>query len=86
MAPDPDLERDAPALIGSMLAAGMSGGRAWVVAIRRMDERYADQGWAMLALGAPETTGLDLSFGRVNAFISAIRAANKKRSALWSPG
>ena len=87
IAPDSDLEQDAPALIGSMLAAGYDREAArWVVAIRRMDERFADQCWAMLALGAPTTTGLDLSFGRINAFISRDQSRNKKRSALLVAG
>ena len=51
-----------------------------------MDGSAADQSWAMLALGAPETRGLDLSFGRVNAFISRDQSPGKKRSALLVAG
>ena len=87
IAPDSGLQEDAPALIASMLAAGYDreAGR-WIVAVRRMDDRYADQAWAMLALGAPDTAGLDLSFGRVNAFISRDKSPAKKRSALLVAG
>jgi hypothetical protein len=87
IAPDPDLEQDAPALIASMLAAGYDQEAArWALAVRRMDERFADESWAMLALAAPDTAGLDLSFGRVNAFISRDQSPGKKRSALLVAG
>ncbi|HUE79547.1 MAG TPA: hypothetical protein VMN38_07950 [Sphingomicrobium sp.] len=87
IAPDPDLQEDAPALIASMLSAGYDheAGR-WKLAVRRMDERFADPSWAMLALGAPDTAGLDLSFGRINAFISRDSSPGKKRSALLVAG
>ena len=85
--PDPDLQEDAPALIASMLAAGYDREAArWILAVRRMDDRFADQSWAMLALAAPQTNGLDLSFGRVNAFISRDQSPDKKRSALLVAG
>lgn len=87
IAPDPDLQEDAPALIASMLAAGYDREAArWILAVRRMDDRFADQSWAMLALAAPQTAGLDLSFGRVNAFISRDQSPAKKRSALLVAG
>jgi hypothetical protein len=54
--------------------------------VRRMDERYADPAWAMLALAAPQTAGLDLSFGRINAFIGRDQSPGKKRSALLVAG
>jgi hypothetical protein len=82
IAPDPDLQEDAPALIASMLAAGYDRQAAsWIPAVRRMDDRLADASWAMLALAAPQTTGLDLSFGRNSAFISRDQSPAKKRSA-----
>ncbi|HEU5286542.1 MAG TPA: hypothetical protein VFU20_08575, partial [Sphingomicrobium sp.] len=85
--PDPDLQEDAPALIASMLAGGYDREAArWALAVRRMDDRFADESWAMLALAAPETRGLDLSFGRVNAFISRDQSRGKKRSALLVAG
>ena len=87
IAPDPEVQADAPALIASMLAAGYDRQAVrWARAIRRMDERYADPSWAMLALAAPETAGLDLSFGRINAFISRDQSKGKKRSALLVAG
>jgi len=87
IAPDPDLQEDAPALIASMLAAGYDREAArWNLAVRRMDDGFADQSWAMLALAAPETAGLDLSFGRIHSFISRDQSRGKKRSALLVAG
>jgi hypothetical protein len=87
IAPDPDLQEDAPVLIASMLAAGYDREAArWNLAVRRMDDRFADQSWAMLALAAAETTGLDMSFGRINSFISRDQSRGKKRSALLVAG
>ncbi len=85
--PDAALEKDAPELIASMLAAGYDREAArWIPAVRRMDEQFGDRAWAMLALGAPQATGLDLSFGRVNSFISRDQSRGKKRSALLVAG
>ena len=87
IAPDAELEADAPDLIASMFAAGYDREAArWIAAVRRMDERFGDPSWAMLALGAPQTSGLDLSFGRINAFISRDDSPGKKRSALLVAG
>ncbi|WP_309661500.1 hypothetical protein [Sphingomonas sp.] len=87
IAPDASVQEDAPALIASMLAAGYDREAArWTNAVRRMDERFADPSWAMLVLSAPETAGLDLSFGRINAFISRDQSEGKKRSALLVAG
>lgn len=87
VAPDPDLEADAPNLIASMLAAGMDREAArWAGAIDGMDDAYADQCWAMLALGAPDTAGLDLGFGRINAFVGRDISPGKQRSALLVAG
>jgi hypothetical protein len=84
---DTEIQEDAPNLIASMLAAGFDGRAArWIPAVRGMDERFADESWAMLALGAPNAQGLDLSFGRINSFISRDQTADKKRSALLVAG
>jgi hypothetical protein len=87
IAPDAELEKDAPELIASMFAAGYDREAArWIPVVRRMDERPGDETWAMLALGAPQTSGLDLSFGRINSFISRDKSRGKKRSALLVAG
>ena len=84
--PNAELEADAPELIASMLAAGMDREAArWAEAVSDMDDEYGDRAWAMLALGAPEGS-VDISEGRVNAFIGRDGSAGKKRSALLVAG
>ena len=84
--PNTELVEDAPELIASMLAAGMDKEAArWAEAVGDMDGEAGDRAWAMLALGAPEGT-VDVSAGRVNAFIGDDDSAGKKRSALLVAG
>jgi hypothetical protein len=85
--PSKDLQADAPELIASMLAAGLDRQAArWDNAVRQMDDEPADRSWAMLALGAPEGASLDLSVGRVNAFIGRDESEGKRRSAFLVAG
>jgi hypothetical protein len=85
--PDPDLQDDAPDLIASMLAAGLDSGAArWARAVARMDGDKADRCWAMLALGAPDGSGVDVSATRVNEFIGRDKSLGRKRSALLVAG
>jgi hypothetical protein len=87
IAPDADLQADAPDLIAAMLAAGYDRQAArWANVIRSMDDEEADRCWAMLALGAPSASGIDLSFSRINAFIGRDKSAGKQRSALLVAG
>jgi hypothetical protein len=81
--PDPELEADAPDLIAAMLAGGYDRAVArWAGAIRRMNDETGDRGWAMLALAAPESRGIDLSFSRITRFIGRDQSPGKVRSAL----
>ncbi|WP_310467357.1 hypothetical protein [Sphingomonas sp.] len=83
IAPDPELQSDAPQLIASMLAAGYDREAArWAGAVRRMDDEFADRCWAMLALAAPNPAALDIGYGRVNSFISRDKSPGRKRGAL----
>lgn len=85
--PNPDLQPDAPDLIASMLAAGYDRDAArWGRAISQMDDQYADRAWAMLALGGPDGTAVDLGVRRINAFIDRDDTEGKKRSALLVAG
>jgi hypothetical protein len=85
--PDADLEADAPNLIASMLAAGFDRQAArWAGVVRQMDDENADRCWAMLALAAPTSNGLDLSFSRINAFVGRDDSPGKQRSALLVAG
>ena len=87
IAPDPELESDAPDLIASMLAAGMDRQAArWANAVGQMDDEYADRAWAMVALAAPEGVPVDLSVGRINAFIGRDESQGRKRSAFLVAG
>lgn len=85
--PNKDLQTDAPNLVASMLAAGFDKGAArWSRAASQMDDQYSDQVWAMLALGAPDGAGVDVSVSRINAFIDRDKSAGHKRSAFLVAG
>lgn len=85
--PDPELEDDAPELISAMFAAGYDRHAArWAAAVARMDDENSDRAWAMLALGAPTTRNLDLSYGRITSFIGRDQSPGKIRSALLVAG
>ncbi|CAN5177089.1 hypothetical protein BH24PSE1_BH24PSE1_04240 [soil metagenome] len=85
--PNPELQSDAPELIASMLAAGMDRHAArWANAVGQMDDEFSDPAWAMLALAAPESAEVDVSVGRINAFIGRDESSGKKRSALLVAG
>ena len=85
--PDPDLEDDAPELISAMLAAGYDRAAArWVHAVGQMNDTNGDRAWAMLVLAAPDTKGLDLSYGRMSGFIGRDNSPEKIRSSLIVAG
>ena len=87
IAPNPELQSDAGDLIASMLAAGMDRQAArWANAASQMDDEQADRAWAMIALAAPEGAAVDLSVGRINAFIGRDESQGRKRSALLVAG
>jgi hypothetical protein len=80
--PNADLQDDAPDLIASMLAAGLDSDAArWTNAVARMDDAQADRCWAMLALAAPDGSGVDLSVSRLTDFIGRDKSLGRKRSA-----
>jgi hypothetical protein len=85
--PDADLQDDAPELIASMLAAGLDADAArWAKAVARMDNEQGDRCWAMLALGSPDGSGVDVSASRVNDFIGRDKSLGRKRSAFLVAG
>jgi hypothetical protein len=87
IAPDSDLESDAPELIAAMLAAGYDRAAArWVGAVRRMDGDAGDRSWAMLVLAVPDPRGLDLSNSRISGFIARDKSPGKVRSSLLVAG
>lgn len=87
VAPSAELQEDAPDLIASMLAAGLDREAAqWAEVLRAMDERFADESWAMLALAAPDAAGIDVGAARINAFAGRDQSAGKHRTALLVAG
>src|SRR6185369_10888591 len=85
--PSKDLQSDAPNLVASMLAAGFDKEAArWARVAGQMDDQYSDEVWAMLALGAPDSSGLDVGVSRINAFIDRDKTEGRKRSALLVAG
>lgn len=85
--PDPKLAKDAPDLIAAMLAGGYDRAAArWAPAVARMDGDDADRAWAMLALAAPDGARVDVSGGRISAFIKHDGSHGKVRSALLVAG
>ena len=87
VAPDRALESDAPDLIASMLAAGFDQAAArWAPTIGKMGNEAADKCWAMLALGAPISGGLDLRLSRIDGFADRDQSIGKKRTALLVAG
>jgi hypothetical protein len=85
--PDADLQEIAPELISALFAGGFDREAArWATVVDDMDDQYADRCWAMLALGAPTTRGLDLGGGRVGSFIGRDGSAGHQRSALLVAG
>jgi hypothetical protein len=81
--PDPEIEGDASELISAMLAAGYDRQAArWLAATRRMNDENGDRAWAMLALAAPDTANVDLSYGRISGFIGRDQSPGRARSAL----
>ena len=85
--PDAELQGDASNLIASMFAAGFDREAAqWGRAVNQMDQEQSDRAWAMLALGAPDGSPVDLSGGRITGFISRDSTEGRKRSALLVAG
>jgi hypothetical protein len=86
ISPSPELQRDAPDLIASMLAGGFDREAAqWAAAVRQMDDEPADRAWAMLALGT-SSSAIDVGIGRINSFIDRDNSRNKQRSKLLVAG
>lgn len=84
--PDPELGRDAPELIASMLAGGYDREAArWAAAVGQMDDEPADRAWAMLALGTT-SDAVDVSFGRIDSFIGRDNSRGQQRSKLLVAG
>ncbi len=87
IAPDLEIQQDAPELIAAMLSGGYDREAArWAATVEQMDDQFADASWAMLALAAPDASGIDVSAGRISDFIGRDNSRGKKRSALLVAG
>ncbi len=87
VAPDGDLQSDAPDLVASLLAGGFDREAArWGQVLEDMDDGAADRVWAMLALAAPETNGLAISEARIEDFADRDQSEGKQRTALLVAG
>lgn len=83
--PDKTLAKEAPDLISAMLAAGYDrAASAWIPAVGGMDDEDGDRCWAMLALAAPDVSGVGT--GRIGGFIRRDKSPHKVRSALLVAG
>ena len=87
IAPDPELQADAANLIAAMFAGGYDGQAArWAQAVARMDDEQADAAWAMLALGAPDASKIDIDQDRIEDFADRDNSPGKQRTALLVAG
>ena len=85
--PDADLQSDAPDLVASLLAGGFDREAArWARTLGDLDDEPSDRIWAMLALGAPEARGLEISGSRIADFADRDQSEGKQRTALLVAG
>jgi hypothetical protein len=83
--PDKKLAKDAPELIAAMLTAGYDRAAArWIPVVGGMDGEDGDRCWAMLALAAPDVSGVGTS--RIGGFIRRDKSPGKVRSAFLVAG
>ena len=87
ISPDPALQADAANLIAAMFAGGYDGQAArWAQAVERMDNEQADAAWAMLALGAPDASKIDVGQDRIEDFADRDNSPGKQRTGLLVAG
>jgi hypothetical protein len=87
VAPDAELQSDAPDLVASLFAGGFDREAArWGRVVGDMDEEPADKVWAMLALGAPGDRPVAISTSRIEEFADRDQSEGKQRTALLIAG
>lgn len=78
--PDAALGDDAPWLIAAMLSGGYDGNAArWASAVERIEGEASQRAWALLATGLARPA-VDLTPGRIDAFIGADQSADRRYS------
>jgi hypothetical protein len=87
VAPNADLQSDAPDLVASLLAGGFDREAArWSRVLGDMDDEPADRVWAMLALGAPDGSAPAVDIARIEEFADRDQSEDKHRTALLIAG
>ena len=87
VAPSADLESDATELVASLLAGGFDREAArWASVVGEFDDAAGDAVWAMLALGAPDVSGLGIDASRIEDFADRDPSEGKQRTALLVAG
>lgn len=87
VAPDAELQSDAPDLVASLLAGGFDREAArWGRVLGDMDDEPADKVWAMLALGAPDAGSMAINATRIRDFADRDQSEDKQRTALLIAG
>ncbi len=87
VAPDAELQSDAPDLVASLFAGGFDREASrWSSVLGDMDNGSADRVWAMLALGAPDHRSLGIDAGRIEEFADRDQSEGKQRTALLIAG
>ena len=87
VAPNADLQSDAPDIVASLLAGGFDREAArWNGVLADMDDEPADEVWAMLALGAPEGSQPQITAGRIEEFADRDQSEGRLRTALLVAG
>ena len=87
IAPSADLESDATELVASLLAGGFDREAArWASVVGEFDDAAGDAVWAMLALGAPDVSGLGIDASRIEDFADRDPSEGKQRTALLVAG
>lgn len=87
VAPDADLQSDAPDLVASLFAGGFDREASrWARELGDMDDEQADKVWAMLALGSPDPNPLGINANRIEEFADRDESEGRQRTALLVAG
>jgi hypothetical protein len=85
--PSGDLQSDAVDIVASLLAGGFDREAArWSTTLGDLDDDQADEVWAMLALGSPDTASLGIDASRIDDFADRDQSEGKQRTALLIAG
>jgi hypothetical protein len=80
--PSGDLQSDAVDIVASLLAGGFDREAArWSTTLGDLDDDQADEVWAMLALGSPDTASLGIDASRIDDFADRDQSEGKQRTA-----